>query len=272
MNQLNKIITNKVIPQNEKLNYLIVIPCVNRDERNAVNIIDETFNGLTKSGMFESDINFKIILFESGSNDVSYLDFIKEYQEKYPNKIKVILSNLALNGNTNTFRMFLYLSKMSFATIDFIIWLDDDIFVCKNFIKNADAWIKKCANFSLFSSLYVPYNSYQIGKFINFRHSKLHEFYGTCCTIFKPELIKYPLKEWFHKQHNAAEFNPDVRFRESIRKYFFRINKICVSYPSLVQHMNIGSSIYKNKKKNKGHTTTTFVGEDIDPKFYEQLL
>lgn len=268
---MNKIITNKVIPQSEKLKYLIVIPCVNREERNAVNIINETFNGLTKSGIFETDINFKIILFESGSNDIRYLDFIKDYQEKYPDKIEVVTSNLELNGNTNTFRMFIHLHRIS-KNIDFIIWMDDDIFVCKNFIKNADAWIKKCANFSLFSSLYVPYNSYQIEKFINVRHSKLSEFYGTCCTIFKPIVLQYPLKEWFHKHHEVAEFNPDVRFRESVRKYFFRVNKICVSYPSLVQHMNIGSSIYQNKQRNKGHKTTNFIGEDIDPKFYEQLL
>jgi len=45
---MNKIITNKVIPFDKDLNYLIVIPCVNRDERNAVNIIDDTFLGFEK--------------------------------------------------------------------------------------------------------------------------------------------------------------------------------------------------------------------------------
>ena len=67
------------------------------------------------------------------------------------------------------------------------------------------------------------------------------------------------------------QFNPDVRFRESIRKYFFHVQKICVCYPSLVQHMNIGSSIYKNKQQNKGHKCNNFIGTDIDPKFYEIL-
>ena len=40
--------------------------------------------------MFESLIDFKILLFESGSVDRSYLDFIKVYQEKYPEKIFII--------------------------------------------------------------------------------------------------------------------------------------------------------------------------------------
>ena len=44
---------------------------------------------------------------------------------------------------------------------------------------------------------------------------------------------------------------------------------MCVSYPSLVQHMNIGSSIYQNKETNKGHSCNNFIGEENDPKFYE---
>ena len=270
---MNKIITNRVIPQNNILNYLIVIPCVNREERNAINIIDETFKGFENSGMFQSKINFKILLFESGSKNVNYLDFLKEYQEKYPNKIEVIYSSLKLDGNGNTFKMFIYLNKIPKNMVDFIIWMDDDIFVCKNFMENADAWIKKYGNFSLFSSLYDnnKYKSSPIPKFNNVRHSSLPGFYGTCCTIFKPEITKYPVAQWFHKHHQMFNFNPDVRFRESIRKYFFHVTKMCVSNPSLVQHMNIGSSIYKNKQKNSGHRCENFIGEDIDPKFYEVL-
>ena len=268
---MNKIITNKVIDFEKKLRYLIVIPCVNREERRAINIIEETFSGFEKSGMFESIIEFKILLFESGSYDKSYLDFIKVYQEKYPNKIEIIYSDLKLNGNGNTFKMFLFLNKIPKNNVDFIIWMDDDVFVCKKFIENADAWIKKYANFSMFSSLYVPYDSYPIKKFKYISHARVQDFIGTCCTIFKPEIMKYPLAQWFHKHHQMFDFNPDVRFRESIRKYFFHINKMCVSNPSLVQHMNIGSSIYKNKKKNKGHRCNNFIGEDVDPKLYEEL-
>ena len=93
---MNKIITNQVISQDKNLKYLIVIPCVNREERGAINVIDETFLGFEKSGMFESNIDFKILLFESGSKDVTYLDFLKSYHDKYPDKIEVIYSNLKL--------------------------------------------------------------------------------------------------------------------------------------------------------------------------------
>jgi len=46
---------------------------------------------------------------------------------------------------------------------------------------------------------------------------------------------------------------------------------MCVSYPSLVQHMNIGSSMYRNKDVHKGHTTDNFIGVENDPKLYEHL-
>ena len=79
--------------------------------------------------MFESTIDFKILLFESGSYDKSYLDFLKEYQEKYPNKIEIIYSDLKLNGNGNTFKMFMFLNKIPKNNVDFIIWMDDDVFL-----------------------------------------------------------------------------------------------------------------------------------------------
>ena len=73
----------------------------------------------------------------------------------------------------------------------------------------------------MFSSLYVPYDSYPVQKFKYISHARVQDFIGTCCTIFKPEIMKYPLAQWFHKHHQMFDFNPDVRFRESIRKYFF---------------------------------------------------
>jgi len=270
---MNKIITNNVIPFEKELQYLIIIPCVNREERNAIQIIDKTFEGLESSGLFSSKIKFHIMLFESGSNDVSYLQSLQIYKEKYPNKINIIYSKSKLNGNTNTYRMFDYIYKLPNRNqIDFIIWMDDDVFVCKNFIENADAWIKKYANFSLFSSLYVPYKSFPVKKDHPYiHHAKLPGFYGTCCTIFKPVVLQYPLQLWFHKHHEMFQFHPDVRFRESIRKHFFHVQNMCVSYPSLVQHMNIGSSMYRNKDVHKGHTTDNFIGVENDPKLYEHL-
>jgi len=268
MDNLNFFITKKKIDYNKKLKYLITIPCVNREERNAINVIDRTFLSFEKSGLFNSDIEITIMLFESGSVDKSYLDFIETYREMYRDKkIIIINSDKNLNGISNTLRMFYYINKLP-QKYDFIIWMDDDIFVSKNFIKNADIWIKNYANFSIFSSLYVPYRSAIIKNRRYVRLSNIHEFYGTCCTIFKPELAKYVIPYWYDDHFEKFNYNPDTRFRDSIRKSFPKIHKIFVSYPSLVEHMNIGSSIKLQKVVNNGHKALFFIGEDIDIELY----
>jgi len=270
MNNIHFFITNLKIDYDKKLNYLITIPCVNREERNAINVIDKTFLGFEKSGLFESNISVNILLFESGSKNTNYLDFINYYKDKYPNvKIYIIYSKIPLNGNTNTLRMFFYINKLPKNVYDFILWMDDDIFVCKNFIKNADIWIKNYANFSIFSSLYVPYHSFSIKNRKNLHLANLSGFYGTCCTIFKPELSKFILPHWNNNHFEIFGYNPDTRFRDSVRKSFPTSHKICVSFPSFIDHMNIGSAIQHRKVVNKGHKALYFIGEDNDPEIYK---
>ncbi len=272
MNQKNVLqyfINKQVIPKENKLRYLITIPCVNRAERNAINVIERTFESFKRSGMFESEIEFSIYLFESGSKDVSYLDFINEYNVR--NNIQIFKSELSLDGNSNTHRMFFYLNKLPLNTFDFVIWMDDDVFVCNKFLENADVWIKNYANFSLFSSLYVPYNSFPIKGRTNVQLANLPGFYGTCCTIFKPQLSKYVLPLWYNQHFEKFGYNPDTRFRDGLKQHFPLAKQICVSYPSLVQHMNIGSAIKQKTKVRQGHKTRTFIGEDVDPKFYDNI-
>jgi hypothetical protein len=265
---IKSFITNKIIPQNNRLKYLIAIPCVNREERNAVNVIDRTFESFEKSGLFQSDIHVDILLFESGSNDKSYLHVIEKYKQ-YKN-IQIIDTNLKLNAVSNTLRMMYYISKMKKDAYNYVLWMDDDIYVCKNFILNADIWIKKYANFSIFSSLYVPYESKSVNKFISL--ANISHFYGTCCTIFKPTLANYVLKNWYNPHFEKFQYNPDTRFRDSIKLYFPMAKRILVSNISYVEHMNIGSSIRWRKVENNGHKAKLFIGEDVDPKLSKYIL
>ena len=262
-------ITNKKIPYDKPLKYLITIPCVNREERNAINVVHKTFDEFEKSGMFDSNIDFDILLFESGSRNTEYLTFINEYKTRYPSKkIEVMYSSAPLNGVSNTLKMFVYISRLPKDSYDFIMWMDDDVFVCQNFMKNADIWIKNYANFSIFSSLYVPYNSAFIPnkKYVKLAH--LTDFIGTCCTIFRPQLANIVIPNWYNPHFEQFGYNPDTRFRDSVRKNFPTVKKICVCFPSIVEHMNIGSSIYMNKNINKGHKAKFYVGSDKDPEFY----
>lgn len=274
MNRIDYFITKKRIPYEKKLKYLIAIPCVNREERNAINVIERTFEGFKKSGLFdETEIDVKIMLFESGSKNTSYLDFISTYNNNTnsnntTNNITIVYSKTPLNGNSNTLRMFNIINQLSDGAIDFVIWMDDDVFVCKNFMKNADIWIKNYANFSVFSSLYVPYDSFQIQNRKYVQLANLPGFYGTCCTIFKPRLSKFVIPNWYNEHYEKFNYNPDTRFRDNVRKQFPKAARICVSSPSLVQHMNIGSAIKQKTHVKQGHKCNNFIGEENDPQLY----
>ncbi len=272
---LQKIYSRSVISPNTPLKYLIAIPCVNREERNAIQIIHKTFENFEKNGLFIDNpfYQLQIILFESGSKQLNYLAFLKPYLEKYPEKIKIVFSEKQLDGPKNIIRLFEFVHKKQ-DSYDFIIWMDDDIVVCQEFMKNADAWIRKYMNFTLFGSLYTPYQSYPIQPTPqpHCQKSFVRSYHGSCCTIFKPTLAKYILPLWFQTQKLRNVIEPDLRFRESILKFFPQIQTFLVSYPSLVQHLNIGSAIYGHKQIKKGHHARLFIGEEVDPKIYPQTL
>jgi hypothetical protein len=251
------------------MKYLITIPCVNRAERGASNVLERTFESFEKSGMFESKIKFKIVLLESGSQDTSYLDFIQKYKDKYKDKynidIEIHYSTQVLNGTTNTFRMFVYIKKV-IDYVDYVLWMDDDVFVCKNFIENADLWIKKYAKNLPFTSLYAPYRTNLDNKH-RFRHNApIGSFFGTCCTVLRPYVADAVLKYWFLPYFDEYNYNPDRRFRDCIMKEYPWYKIFFLSFPSLVQHMNIGSTIRKNVN-SRGHEALYFYGEHVDPNY-----
>ncbi len=272
---LSKIYSRKIINYEEKLKYLFVMPCVNRLERNAIQVIDKTFENFEKNKLFDNleNVEWKFLLLESGSKDIRYLDSILPYIQKYLNQINIIYSQTPLDGPKNIYRIFDIASKLKESEYDFIIWMDDDIVVCENFLKNCDYWIRNYMNFTLFGSLYSPYHSFDVPKLNSSicKQSYIRSYHGSCCTIFKPRLAKYILPLFFKPQMLRNVVEPDLRFRESIMKFFPQIQFFLVSYPSLVYHLNIGSAIYGHSNVKKGHQCREFIGTSNDPKWYLQF-
>ncbi len=272
---VHPIVNLKRIPKQQKLKYAICITCVNREEKGHKNIIQETFRSFENGGMFESKIDVEFLLFESGSKNFDYLNFIEKYKEKYNHlKIHIITNSFPLDGFTNTHRMFLHLTKYESQLkennkledlYDFVLWMDDDIWVCKKFLENMDAWVKRFANFSIFTSLYIPFITFPM-KNNNIAHTAyIYNYFGSCCTIFRPQLAKFIPQHFFDKVGK-----PDSKFRRCIEHHFPSMNKILVSSVSLVQHMNAGSVNHADNKGYKGHMAKNFVGF-VDPKIYRYV-
>ncbi len=289
------LLSQKVIPRTKPLKYLICIPCVNREEKNVKNVIQFTFKSFEEGGLFKSKIPWEMCLFESGSTSTSYLQFINEYREKYPHiKIHILESDIPLDGFTNTHRMFIHLTKIFEKKkkvkmenekiemkeenekeevkeenekidnhFDFILWMDDDVLVCRKFLENTDAWIRLFGNSSIFTSLYVCYPSFKLQNTHLANYAHIYNYYGTCCTIFRPFLCKFIVPKFFD-----FPGKPDSKFRYSVQHFFPQQNKIIVGSGSLVQHMNAGSVNHQGNKHYTGHRANNFVGIKNDPKLY----
>ena len=72
-----KIITKKRIPKNTNLKYLLIIPCVNREERSAINIIKRTFESFENGGLFTTNIKFDLVtnFFSFGEMSKFYFNY-----------------------------------------------------------------------------------------------------------------------------------------------------------------------------------------------------
>lgn len=249
------------------MRYLICIPCVNREEKaNVKNVIHITFKSFEDGGIFQQKkVPFDIFLFESGSKNLDYLQFLDEYRQKYPHiQIRVFTNDFPLDGYTNTHRMFLHLSQMEKETnpYDYVMWMDDDILVCKRFMENVDGWMRKFGHKSIFSSLYVCYPSFPTQIHPSVHYSHIHNYYGSCCTIFRPPLSRAIPQHFFNKVGK-----PDSKFRRCIEHFFPNHRTILVPNVSFVQHLNAGSVNHAGTQY-KGHKSHNFIGVRRDPKFW----
>jgi hypothetical protein len=249
------------------MRYLICIPCVNREEKaNVKNVLHITFRSLEEGGVFQQKkIPFDIFLFESGSKNLEYLQFLEEYRQKYPHiQIKVLEHPTPLDGYTNTHRMFLHLTQFDKEdrTYDYVIWMDDDILVCKKFMENVDGWMRKFGHKSIFTSLYVCYPSFPSKIHPSVYYSHIFNYYGSCCTIFRPQLAKAVPHLFFQKVGK-----PDSKFRRCIEHFFPNHPTILVPKVSFVQHLNAGSVNHAGTDY-KGHRSHNFVGVKRDPKYW----
>lgn len=235
--------------------YIMAMTVCNRLEKNGTPTLDLTIDSLKKSGLWQSKIDFTLVLHDSGSVDTSYLD---KY-ESLPN-VLVVKSKEKAGILKNAVLMLKYICKNLQA--DYILYIEDDILFCKNWIENLDHWTRsyiRPADWCF--SFYCPYE--HLSPFgLNIFNWRLDSFYGTQCFGVPFDKLA-SLTDFFEKKNKEGyERGNDMFLSEWIR-ISSRKESIKTSYPSIVQHMAIGSTL-----DSYAHKSPSFLGEDIDPKFY----
>lgn len=256
-----KIETNEFKKQMDidKFSYVIAMTVCNRSELGGETLLELTMNSLIKSGLFESKINFKILLHDTGSDDTSYL-------EKYENIPNIIIKKCPVRTiqRINAYNMLKYIEEQ--LKCDYVICIEDDILFSKNWIENIDGWIKKYKKST--DILFTFYCSYEVQKkyfedeYETWNTYNIDNFYGTQCYVFQYNRINELSKIYYDSDLTKNEY-VGMLLQKWVKKYSIKSYiKACV--PCIVQHINRGTSL-----KSVSHTSFTFLGEDSDPKFYD---
>jgi len=199
------------------------------------NYIMNTIKSLEKENILnETEVN----VFDSGSEDVSYLDFLKN------KNIIVHTHNIKLNLNENRIRAFETVEKHDG---DYIIFLEDDIELCDEFLFKVKKFIKK---YDVgFWDFCTPYDEivHRFNDGFDYWDCPIEKFYGTQCIVIKkdiiPEIIielKSGIKDMLAKGKPSSK-GGDLHFKRWFIKHNKTHMKCCV--PSLVQHKGKKSTI-----------------------------
>ena len=237
-----------------KLKYVIGITTCNREADASVQTLPLTIASLQRSGLWESDIDFELVIHDHGSVDQSYLD---EF-DQLPRCTVVRNSTQAPGHQENLLGMLEYIHSQK--PCDFVLWLEDDVLVCDKWIENATAWVEAHARVAPAATLYHQY------AYIEGTRSLALDggYYGTQAivlnTAWLPRFIAYL------KQRQTTDWGAltDLLFAAWLREDL-GLTSIAAPDVSLVQHMPQHSVLHTPQ-----HTAQAFPGEDTDPKLYTE--
>lgn len=158
----------------------IVMITVDRAMLGRQNYFQRTMESFKRARLWESKTPFEFHIFDSGSKDTS---FIAPWP-KEPN-VKLHTSWWRVPPKINAGRALLVGSELG---ADWVIFVEDDIVVCADFLDGVAAFIEKHANEKYRAvTFYTPYREVEHAKKRNepFWEYPVKAFYGTQCLAFR---------------------------------------------------------------------------------------
>lgn len=243
--------------------YLILIETSNRADVGKGNLLLETITSLMNSGLWESEIDFHLLIHDSGSVDRTFMNFARILP-----RTTIVSCKERQNRLGNAYYSFKY-ARDNFL-FDYLIHLEDDIIFCKNWMQNVDAWIKKHVNENdLIFSFFTPYNHtkilYDLGYDI-WDEYKIGDFYGLQCIGIVREEMYNIIAALKAKIERGKVSGADIAMLD----WFQSIGRskdtfIKASCPCLVQHRNLHTLMTHGNQV----LSYSFLGEEVDPGIYK---
>jgi len=219
------------------------------------NYLDTTLKNLEQGGLFKSRIPFSFQIFDSGSEDLTYL---KGIEGRYP--VVRTKSRLSLLGNAAR-----ALSQGSQQDCDFVIFLEDDIEVCSRWLESIDGWLSHyCSEAMRIAVFYTPYpdvlrcfkEKRPVWKYPS------RAFYGSQCFALRRDDA-----ESLSRYLSSVECKgTDLIIKDWLNLTYPTNPFFYASCPSFVQHIGIDSSL----GERKAHQCSSYQGQNwkFHPEYY----
>jgi hypothetical protein len=243
-----------------KTRYLLGMTTCDRVQRGGVDLLPSTLASLEKSGLWNSGIDFHLLLHDTGS---THLDYLNRYRSLA--KASIACCEKESHQCENVIRLLEH--ALDRYDAEYLVFLEDDILFCRKWIENLDAWLGRYATEEDYMiSLYACY-AHVLAAFFRGRmisHIELHGFYGAQALVFPFAKVPDLLAKLTVLQEEKFPGYIDMQFKEALMRSGMTDIPTCV--PSIVQHINRGSTL-----STPTHRSPVFFGEDQDPSFYRRL-
>ncbi|MBT5031280.1 MAG: PqqD family protein [Proteobacteria bacterium] len=227
---------NKSVAPNERDSQSKLTAVMITVDRGRTNYIEASITSLIDGGFFDYP-GMTLEVFDSGSANTDYLNFIDDLP--YPITINYSPERIELIEN---FARALK-TKPAFDA-ETIIFMEDDIEVAPNLPHRIDQFIHKHLEGNRVWSFYASYQDIVDAVNAGEEHYDLPypNFYGSLCFAISAA-DTYSLAAWLSNYYNTGgnRHTADLQINEWL-KHEMKIDHVCCSAPSLVQHIGIRSS------------------------------
>lgn len=250
--------------------YVIGFTTIDRSENNPKkrNYMEQTIENLIAVGA----LNFqdtKIIISDSGSKDLSYLDFLKPLMEQYKDRIILLRTNRRLTANENVSKVIRYASEFS---SEYVMYCQDDIIFRTTFMENVDHFVKKYNGYPMFT-----FHGVYDGILRNANNRKDYyrypygDFYGSMCYVMRKEVASRWSShlQWIWEA-TKDPIGADLHLGRWLKREFPNSN-IAASCPCFVQHVGIDSVICKGQRPIQNQSFNNFFLKPPNKRFYEMV-
>lgn len=239
---------------------IIVMITRDREEFNKKNYYNATMESFERSGLWTSSVEFEFHVFDGGSKNFDFME-----KNKRSSRIKVHTLTEVPAPNVNAGRALWSGSQIgAIADGDFVLFVEDDIELCGDFLDSVGAWLKAHNRIDRrVFTFYTPYR--EVEEAFDARCTAwdypVEKFYGTQCLATR--LGDAASLGDFLMSLPYATAGYDIEAQKWSKERYPYIDFFLASVPCFAQHVGRQSVLFGDDRFH--HCGEAFKGENFSP-------